>query len=172
MLLSYAEKKSNKLLNHMEVTMSNILQSGEVIKLAIAKEQESHNLYQQFHQKTTNEEVKAVLKDLMEKKLKHQQSYQCILEDCEQNQTHNTIKDEEYHGYMQEFIASTKKSVPISDLDDLEQMLNHAIEHEKNSLAFYISLKDYALRNAHNTLKTIHDNHVEHIDSISNLCIG
>ncbi len=131
--------------------MGKVLYLSEIVKFAIEKEKQSYALYSKLHDEVTDETTKSIFADLMEQELQHEKLYEHMLEHVKEEQTPKVEEDAEYHAYMEQLIAESRKISPIADLDfnNLTLVFDYAIGREKDAILFYIGLKNYVAPHAH-----------------------
>lgn len=151
--------------------MSKILYLSEIVKFAVEKEQQAEALYAELHEKAVDTKAKAVFKELMEQELKHEKLYEAMLKDIPDEQSPNIAEDSEYFGYMQELINESRKIAPTTDLDfnNLKEVFQYAIDREKDSILFYVGMKNFAPKSAHETIDHIIAEEGKHITMITGL---
>ena len=125
--------------------MAKIFYLSEVINFAISKEKESFSLYQDLSNKTNNEDERNLFHQLMQEEKQHEAFYTDLLTAIPKEQTTGVKENEEYDAYMQELISASK-SVAVLDLEknpDIKKIIVYAIAREKDSILFYVGLKNY-----------------------------
>lgn len=118
--------------------MAKVFVFSEIINFAIEKEIQSFELYKKLAGLAKKPIVKKLFTELMKQERKHEEYFENMLAKFE-NSTKRFLIDEEYKLYVQEMIASGRKTAPINRLDynNLDTVLNYAIAREQDSILFY-----------------------------------
>jgi rubrerythrin len=127
--------------------MGKLFYFSEIVKFAIEKEKESYALYEKLANKVSDVKLKDFFRVLMQQEKHHQEFYAEMLKHVAEQQSPNVKEDEEYNAYMQELIAESRKVFAL-DVDkllasDLVSILDYAAAREKDSILFYVGLKNY-----------------------------
>ena len=106
----------------------------------------------------------------MNEEKKHKALYTELLATVEQKRTPSADGYDEYDEYMKALIDSqrTVKQPPI-DLGKILDVLNFAIEREKDAVLFYVGLENYVSEEDRPTIKTIIQEEGSHIVKLSAL---
>jgi rubrerythrin len=125
--------------------MTKLFYLSEIVEFAIEKEKESIALYQALSDKASNEDAKDLFHQLMLDEKKHKGFYTELLSTIPQEQSPGVKEDEEYNAYMQELIAAGRSIPPLSleKLNDIKLAIDYAAAREKDSIVFYVGLKNY-----------------------------
>lgn len=127
--------------------MSKVFYLSEIVKFAIEKEIESEELYQKLAEKATKPDAKALFEFLLGEEKRHESIYKTMLTTVKEEQTPGIKDDSEYFDYMQEMINSSRVATSITS----EQLnipliaVEFAIGREKDSVLFYVGLKNFVL---------------------------
>ncbi|CAL7962950.1 Rubrerythrin [Gammaproteobacteria bacterium] len=125
--------------------MTKLFYISEVVKFAIEKEKESTALYKGLGEGASTKNIKDLFHQLMLEEEKHEDFYTKLLETTPKEQSPGVAEDTEYEAYMQELIRASR-SIPSLDthkLTDMKIALDYAIAREKDSILFYVGLKNY-----------------------------
>ncbi|EKE01536.1 MAG: rubrerythrin [uncultured bacterium] len=125
--------------------MTKLFYLSEIVKFAIEKEKESIALYKELSEKVSNNNMKDLFHQLMLDEEKHEDFYVNLLKTVPQEQSPGVKENEEYDAYMQELIF-TSRAVPhlrLENLTDIKSALDYAAAREKDSIVFYVGLKNY-----------------------------
>ena len=159
--------------------MGKILYLNEIIKFAVEKEQQSYELYKTLYDLTPETEAgtRGVFKTLMAQEKHHEEFYANMLTETEEQQSPGIKEDDEYIEYMQELITASRKIAPVASLDftDLDAVANYAIDREKDSILFYLALKNYAPQTTHDAIDDIireEGKHIVMLEKLYNLTGG
>lgn len=130
--------------------MSKLFYLSEVVKFAIEKEQESFELYQKLATQVDVIEVRAIFEVLAREETKHKDFYSTMLAGVANEQSPGVREDDEYKAYMDELIASGRRTVALTaaDFKDVKKVLDYAIAREQDSVLFYSSLKHFVTADA------------------------
>lgn len=125
--------------------MTKIFYLSEVVKFAIEKEKESYALYKELEEKSSTKEAKELFYTLMQEEKSHEIFYSQLLSHTSKEQTPRVKEDEEYDAYMQELIRANRSVTPLNleKLTDIKIALDYAAAREKDSILFYVGLKNY-----------------------------
>ena len=150
--------------------MSTIFYINEIVNFAIEREQESYDLYHTLAEKVEQQQAKQVFQTLMNEEKKHKALYTELLATVEQKRTPSADGYDEYDEYMKTLIDSqrTVKQPPI-DLGKILEVLNFAIEREKDAVLFYVGLENYVSEEDRPTIKNIIQEEGSHIVKLSAL---
>ena len=137
--------------------MAKVFYLSEVVNFAVAREQEAYNLYQQLSEEVQDQTAKMMFQHLMQEEMKHKEFYKEMLEHIEKEQTPRVAEDSEYVAYMQEMIAEarTAKRLSADDIRDVAAAVSYAMEREKDSIMFYVGLKNFVPEHAYAAINKI-----------------
>ena len=136
--------------------MGTLFDINEIVNFAIEREQESYNLYKNLAEKVERQELKEIFQALMEEEKKHKVYYSELLSTTEQKRTPSAQGYDEYNEYMRTLIDARKTvKEPQIDSGDIQEVLDFAIEREKDAVLFYIGLENYVPEKDQPTVKTI-----------------
>jgi len=131
--------------------MSLTFNAGEILQMAVQIEKNGRKFYKKAAGIVTRPKTSQFLLDLAEMEAKHEQLFTDMkskLADSE-NQTNIFDPDNEAVLYLQAmadghvFDPRLDISEKLSGQESLEQIFTMAIQAEKDSIVFYIGLKDY-----------------------------
>ena len=118
----------------------------EILQFAIKKEQESFVLYGKLHELVDSTEVKGIFLELMEAEKKHKSFYEEMLKHSSKEQSPGVPINDEYQDYMQELVATSyaesMRALPEKILN-VAEAIDFAIQREKDSILFYVGLKQF-----------------------------
>lgn len=122
--------------------MAKVFYISEVIKFAIEKEEQSIALYEKMAEKTT--EHRQFFEKLVAEEKNHEAIYAQMLTTVPDEQTPGVMEDEEYAQYTTELIDAGRRIPPImeGEVDSLRTVLSYALAREKESVIFYVGLKN------------------------------
>jgi rubrerythrin len=125
--------------------MTKLFYLNEIIKFAIEKEKESTALYKELGNKTTTQEIKDLFHQLMLEEAMHEKFYTELYEATPKEQSPGVTEDAEYAAYMQALIAASRSvpSLDLTKLTNIKAALDYAADREKDSIVFYVGLKNY-----------------------------
>ncbi len=150
--------------------MSKIFSIREILQFAVEKEHESQELYQALAAQVSNPDAKSLFKKFVIQEKKHEKLYAAMLANVKEEQPINDLN--EYMSYMRELInASHKESgMPsIMPMEDLHELLDYAVLREKESVLFYVGLRDYISAPYQEQVDAIMKEEVKHIMMLSDL---
>ncbi|MCK4870395.1 MAG: ferritin family protein [Gammaproteobacteria bacterium] len=151
--------------------MSKIFYLSEIVKFAVEKERQAYELYKMLHDASASEESKKLFSYLMEQELQHEKFYEAMLGGVTEEQSPNVKEDNEYTAYIDELIDASRKIAPYQDLDfnDLNSVLDYAMAREKDSILFYVGLKNLAPKATHDHIDQIITEEEKHLVILSKL---
>lgn len=154
--------------------MGKIVYLSEILQFAIEKERESQALYREMLEREVNPGTKKLFEYLVEQEKQHELFYAELLEHEEKQQTPKVQEDSEYVAYMRELIATSRKNAPVSELDfsDHHAVIDYAIAREKDSVIFYVNLKECVSETAHMDIDKIIKEEGKHIAALESICGG
>ncbi len=125
--------------------MTKIFYLSEIVKFAIEKEKESAALYKALSDTVNDKEMKGLFHQLMLEEAQHENFYTKLLDNVPKEQTPGVKEDAEYETYMQELIRESRFAPPLNleKLTDMKAALDYGIAREKESVLFYVRLKNY-----------------------------
>jgi rubrerythrin len=125
--------------------MTKIFYLSEILKFAIEKEKESEALYKALSGKVSVKEMKDLFHQLMLEEVQHEDFYTKLLAATPKEQTPRVKEDAEYEAYMQEMIRESRFTPPLNleKLTDMKVAIDYGIAREKESVLFYVGLKNY-----------------------------
>jgi len=132
--------------------MPKIFYLSEILDFALEKEQQSADLYQKLADQAGNADDKALFEKLVRDELNHKAYYAEILASVKEEQSPKVPQEgEEYTAYMRQLIedSRTTKVLPddISSMP-LNEVLDYAIARERDSMTFYLGLKQFVPESA------------------------
>jgi len=151
--------------------MTKLFYLSEIIKFAVEKEIESEKLYQQLSEQTNDLTLKALFEKLVGEEKKHETFYANMLSHVQEKQSPGVKEDNEYNAYMQELITSSRSTLPLSaaELSDMNAAIDYAINREKDSILFYVGLKNLVPSHAQDKIDIIIKEEAKHIVMLSGL---
>lgn len=125
--------------------MTKIFYLSEIVKFAIEKEKESVALYKELGDKAGTKDIKDLFHRLMLEEEKHEAFYTKLLGATHKEQSPGVTEDAEYEAYMQELIRTSRSTSSLDPhkFTDMKIVLDYAIAREKDSILFYVGLKNY-----------------------------
>lgn len=139
--------------------MPKIFYLSEILDFALEKEQQSADLYQKLADLADNPDDKALFEKLVRDELGHKAYYAEILASVKEEQSPKVLREgEEYAAYMRQLIeeSRTVKALP-EDISKMpfNEILDYAIAREKDSMAFYLGLKQLVPESAKSHIDVI-----------------
>lgn len=131
--------------------MPKVFYLSEILKFAVEKEQQAADLYQKLADQVNDAKNKDIFEGLVRDELEHKAFYAAILSSVPAESSPGVQEGEEYAAYMRQLIESSRTTKPLPiDLSSmpLNDVLDYAIEREKDSVMFYLGLKQYVPKNA------------------------
>lgn len=124
--------------------MSRVFYFNEIIKFAIEKEEESIALYKNLAEKIGNESAKQIFLRLEKEEQKHKLFYSDMLDKDLHEELPEFLAGEDYDAYMRELIQTSRTAImPEINIANLNAILDFAVMREKDSVIFYVGLKNY-----------------------------
>lgn len=124
--------------------MSKVFYFNEIVKFAIEKEQESIMLYKNLAEKINDSTAKQLFEMLEQEEKKHKLFYSNMLDKDLHEQLPEFLVGEDYDAYMRELIRLGRTAViPEIDITNINAILDYAVAREKDSIVFYVGLKNY-----------------------------
>ena len=136
-----------------------------LLEFTILREQESVTLYTTLAKQATDVELKNLFKDLAEQEKKHARFYEETITQLGHDIVSAPLDlEDEYTIYMRSLMEEQSASLEITSehIYSMEQAFDYAIAREKNSVLFYIGLKDYVPAFAKPTLDLIIGEEMKH----------
>lgn len=152
--------------------MSKVFYLSEILKFAVEKEQQSADLYQKLADQASDAKNKDIFEGLVRDELGHKTFYADILSSVPEKSSPGVQEGKEYTAYMRQLIKSSRTTQPLPD--DISSMLlndilDYAIEREKDSVMFYLGLKQYVPENAKSKVDEIIEEESKHAAIIASL---
>ena len=136
--------------------MGTLFYVSEIVNFAIEREQESYAMYKDLAEKVERQELKETFQTLMEEEKKHKVYYSELLSTVEQKRTPSSQGYDEYDEYMRTLIDARRTvKKPKIDISNIQEVLDFAIEREKDAVLFYTGLVNYVPEKDQPTVKTI-----------------
>ena len=145
--------------------MTKLFYLSEIVSFAIEKEKESEALYKALSDKANTKDIKDLFHQLMLEEVQHENFYTKLLSTTPKEQTPGVKEDTEYEAYMQELIQASR-STPSLDLENITDMkiaLDYAVAREKDSVLFYVGLKNYLPTHEKEKIDTIIKEEAKHV---------
>lgn len=143
----------------------------EIVKFAIEKEKESYDLYQHLANIAETKEAKQLFTFLASEEKKHEDFYIKMLKGIQDHAAWSNEQMEDYKAYVQDLIATSRTLTPIllNEVGDVKSAIDYAILREKESILFYVGLKNFlpAIDNKH--LDLIIQEEAKHAAMLTNL---
>lgn len=151
--------------------MATVFRIGELLDFAVEKEEESYALYKELAEKVEKKELEELFTELMNEERSHRESYASMLSAAEDQRSPGVKDDDEYGLYLKTLIEEQRRlsgSPPVR-VDRIGEVLDYAIQREKDSVLFYVGLKDYVPKKDRETVETIIREEGRHIVKVSQL---
>lgn len=124
--------------------MSRVFYFNEIIKFAIEKEDESIALYKNLAEKINDETARKIFLRLEDEEKKHKLFYSEMLDKDLHEELPEFLAGEDYDAYMRDLIATSRTAImPEINVANLNAILDFAVMREKDSVIFYVGLKNY-----------------------------
>jgi len=145
--------------------MTKLFYLSEIVKFAIEKEKESIALYKGLGDKASTKDMKDLFHQLMLEEEKHEDFYTRLLGATPKEQSPGVTEDAEYEAYMQELIRASRSvaSLDTRKVTDMKIALDYAIAREKDSILFYVGLKNYLPAHDNKKIDTIIKEESQHM---------
>jgi len=124
--------------------------AAEVFQIAMDIEDNGRSFYEKAQEKIDNEEVKAVFKSLGLAEIQHRELFASLLSKLPASATESTVWDpeDEMNQYlkmmadMHVFRTSDDLDSRLAEISTAEEALKLALDFEKDSIVFFLSMKD------------------------------
>lgn len=148
--------------------MSKLFYLSEIINFAIEKEKESAALYEKLANIVSDQKIKELFESMLQDEKEHANFYAQLLNDAPKEQTAGVKEDSEYEAYMQALITASRSTSPVNtiDLKDINTILNYAADREKDSILFYVGLKNHVPTSSHNKIEIIIQEEAKHLTKL------
>ena len=156
--------------------MSVIFNADEIFDIAIQIEQNGEKFYKDVAEKTKIPELKARLLDLAEMENEHKQTFSALKKDIFTKEKEPITFDpnNELALYLNAFARGHVFDLDqdpvktINNINSIEEILKKAIELEKDSIVFYLGIKELVPVNlGKNQIDRIITQEMEHISLLS-----
>lgn len=145
--------------------MAKVFYINEILNFAVEKEQESFELYKKLHDLSPDSQMKEIFKELMNQEKQHELFYKDMLSHIKDDGKSGLIEDGTYQLYMKELIQRSKQESLLSNIDlaDHDKALNFGIAREKDSILFYVGLKNFISNESKSMIDKIIGEEVKHM---------
>ncbi len=139
--------------------------ADELVNFAVKIEEQGIAFYKAMAQKTKNQEVKALYLSLAIDEEQHRKRYQALLSKVQKGSAPGEYP-EEYQGYLRALVentvfpSSTKQKEALANDGDV---LDFAIDREKDSILFYLEMRDHLPKICSDIVETIINEERKHI---------
>ena len=124
--------------------------AAEVFKIAVEIEENGKNFYEQSLACIDDAEVKKLFEELAREEVEHKRKFQSILAELPKEATAPTVfdpenKEAEYIKMMADqhvFAKSGSVDSKVCELNDMRDALRLAIDFEKDSVIFFLSMQE------------------------------
>ncbi|MEK6730625.1 MAG: ferritin family protein [Pseudomonadota bacterium] len=150
--------------------MPKIFSIKEILQFAVEKEHESQELYQALAAQVGNPDAKSLFKEFVIQEKKHEDLYKNMLANIDEYQHINDL--DEYMSYMHELINTSHPesgTSSVAHMKCLSDILDYAVLREKESVLFYVGLRDYVSAPYQAQVDAIIKEEVQHIVQLSGL---
>jgi rubrerythrin len=153
--------------------MTKIFDISEVYQLAIKIEENGMKFYSEFAKKTKNKKLKDLFSALTYAEVEHKKSFEKMLSEIEKYEPQE-VYPEEYFSYLKAYADGL-----IFDFDQLKkqqnklktivQILDFAIQREKDSILYYQEIKNLVSETQHKELEKIINEERKHLLDLTHL---
>lgn len=133
----------------------------EILTFAVKIEEQGAAFYEHMAAKTKNTEVKELYTFLKNEELAHKKTYAALLSSLLKEPSVNY--SDEYSSYMRALVETAVFRKDSHALNSDAEVLEYAIDREKDSILFYIEIKDHIPEKHHEAIDTIIDEERTHI---------
>ena len=136
----------------------------EILTFAVKIEEQGMAFYAAVAKKGRNKDAQDLYRYLHDEEVKHRETYRGMLEELHSGASPDA-DDAEYSGYLRALVESTVfrkediSSLPANDSD----IVDYAIDREKDSVLFYIEIKDHLPAKDRDAVERIIDEERHHI---------
>ena len=144
--------------------MTNVYSIEEMLRFAIKIEDVGEVFYKSMAGKTKSAELKDLYLFLMDEEKDHKKKFQGMLNDIEKGTENPSEFNDDYNQYLRAMVDKVifQKEDELSNASDLA-VIDYAIEREKDSVLFYISLKDCVPEKGRKTVDEIIEEERMHV---------
>ncbi len=156
--------------------MSYGFNAAEVFKVAIQIEENGKRFYEQSQDRIENPEVKKLFAELASQEIEHKKKFEALKAQLPPQSSTSTVWDPEneldkYIKVMADdhvFVSSTDLDERLAGVGDARSALKLAIEFEKDSVLFFLSLEDAAAgKQDQELIKTLVKEEQEHLKRLT-----
>jgi len=122
--------------------MAKFFDAGEIFEMAIKMEQNGAQFYRDAAANVTDEEHKKLLLDLAEMEVDHEKIFTGLRRDLEAEINEYYDPDGTAVAYLQSIVDTEVFFKREIDLSSMQSILHEAIMAEKDSIVFYVGMKD------------------------------
>jgi rubrerythrin len=151
--------------------MGTLFRIGEILDLAVQKEEESYKLYKELAGKIEKKELEKVFTQLMNEERTHKDTYASLLSEVDDERTPGVKEDDEYGPYMRTLIDEHRSlsAHPPVNAGTVGEVLDYAVAREKDSILFYVGLKEFVPETKRDIVEDIIREEGRHIVRVSDL---
>jgi rubrerythrin len=145
--------------------MAKIFYLHEIVKFAIEREQQSFDLYTKLANLDAMAKEKDLFAKLAQEEKKHKIFYEQMMTTIKNEQSPKVHEDDEYDAYMKELIDSERRTQQLENITTMSRfdILAYAIAREKDSILFYVGLKNCVPEKAREHVDTIIKEEMRHV---------
>jgi rubrerythrin len=151
--------------------MGTVFRIGELLDFAVEKEEQSYALYRELAENIEKKELKEVFTQLMNEERSHKDTYSAMLSSVDDQRTPGVKEEDEYGLYLKTLITeqrSLSASPPVQP-NKVSEVLDYAVRREKDSVLFYVGLKEYVSAKDRDTVEKIIREEARHIVKVSRM---
>ena len=151
--------------------MGTLFRIGELLDFAVEREEESYKLYKQLADTIEKDELKELFTQLMHEEMTHKDTYRGMLSAVGGERTPGVAEDDEYGLYLKTLIEqqSNLSAAPPVTANNVAEVLDYSVGREKDSVLFYVGLKEFVPKKNRSTVEEIIKEEGRHIVKISEL---
>ncbi len=155
--------------------MSYSFNAGEVFKVAIQIEENGKRFYEESQDRIENASVRALFADLALQEVEHKAKFESLRAQLPPEATASTVWDpdnelDQYIKMMADahvFVSGTELEAKLAAVKNAKDALNLAIEFEKDSVLFFLSLEDVAGKKDQELIRSLVKEEQAHLKRLS-----
>lgn len=155
--------------------MSYSFNAGEVFKVAIQIEENGKRFYEESQDRIENASVRALFADLALQEVEHKAKFESLRAQLPPEATASTVWDpdnelDQYIKMMADahvFVSGTELEEKLAAVKNAKDALNLAIEFEKDSVLFFLSLEDVAGKKDQELIRSLVKEEQAHLKRLS-----
>lgn len=149
--------------------------AGEVFDIAINIEENGKFFYDESQKRIDNQDVKKLFADLASQEIEHKKKFESLKAQLPAGSKTSTVwdPDNELDRYIKTmadehiFVTSAGVNEQLAGITDTKSALKMAIEFEKDSVIFFLSLEDNTTQSDRELIKSLVKEEQEHLKRLT-----